>query len=131
MRVFVVLPLITVLLVVLAGCMKPDHEAAIRPRAQQLIGYMCADDLDACVGLTDPLYVRGQGSDKVKIRFKLMNVLIQLGKLSTDDVRIDQITVGEDGKTAFVTTSIRVKGEWKTQNPSKWIRHEGQWYITF
>jgi len=117
------------LLVFFSGC--ANHEADIRQRAQQLIDCLCADDMDGCVSLTDPLYVRGQGSDKVKIRFKIMFALTRLGQLNTEDIRVDQVVVSEDKKTAEVSLSARKGEEWNSLPPSNWVRVDNQWYISF
>lgn len=60
-----------------------------------------------------------------------MGGLMKLAKLQESDVRIDQITLGPDSKSAEVTTSLRIKDEWKPQKPSRWGRSDGQWYLTF
>lgn len=117
------------LIVFFSGC--ANHEADIRQRAQQLINCLCADDMDGCVSLTDPLYVRAQGSQKVKFAFKIFNLVIRVGKLGPEDVRIDQVVVGDDKKTAEVQMSARKGEEWQPLPPSKWVRVDKQWYISF
>ncbi|MBC8873230.1 MAG: hypothetical protein H8E44_27665 [Planctomycetes bacterium] len=117
------------LLVFFSGC--ANHEADIRQRAQQLIGYLCADDMDGCVSLTDPLYVRAQGSQKVKFAFKIFNLVIRIGKLGPEDVRIDQVVLGEGNKTAEVHMSARKGEDWQPLEPSNWVRVDNQWYISF
>ena len=117
------------LVVFFSGC--AYHEADIRQRAQQLINCLCAEDMDGCVSLTDPLYVRAQGSQKVKFAFGIFALVIRVGKLGPEDVRIDQVVVNDDKKTAQVHMSARNGEEWKPLTPSKWVRTENQWYISF
>jgi len=115
----------------LAGCAKPDHEKAIRQRAQELIGFMCADDVEGCVRLTDPLFVRAQGTEGVKLRFKLLNAIVKLGKLGPDKVRIDQVAVAQDAKSAQVTISVLADKQWKSLQPTRWVLSDGKWYLAF
>lgn len=115
----------------LPGLWSGRHKNALRARTTTLIGCLCRDDMDGCVGLTDPAFVRQNGNDKTKIRFKILSVVFTLAKIQPGDVRIDDVTLGPDSKTADVTTSIRIKDEWKVQKPTKWVRSDGQWYVTF
>ncbi len=96
-----------------------------------MVGYLCQDDVDSCVTLADPLYVRAQGMDKVKFQLKILAGLIKLGKLTEADVRIDEVVVANDRKSAEVRFSLRSKGEWKSQKPSRWVLSDGQWYLAF
>ncbi len=117
------------LLAFFSGC--ANHEEDIRQRAQQLINCLCADDMEGCISLTDPLYVRAQGSQKVKFAFKVFSIIVHLGKLGPEDVRVDQVVVGENKKTAEVQMSARKGEEWQPLPPSKWVRVDKQWYISF
>jgi hypothetical protein len=115
----------------LAGCGKARQERAVRERAQLLVGHLCRGEMDACVEFADPIYVRAQGSGKVKFTFGIMGTLLKLGKHTEDTVRIDEVSLGSDGKTASVRISLLADGQWKPLDPSKWVRSDGQWYITF
>jgi hypothetical protein len=116
----------------IAGCGRVDHEALIRQRAQELIGYMCADDLDGCLKLSDPIFVRAQGREAVRTRFKVLNAFIKLGKVTPDKVRVDSVKVAEDGKTADMGASIMSNNDqWKPLQTMQWVFTDGQWYLTF
>ena len=126
-------PLFLLLTALVAGCSRPDHEGAIRPKFNQAVAHLCSGDVDACLPLVDPLFVRAQGTDAVKIRLGIIATLFKLGQLSEADARIDEIRIGADKKTAEVLFSLRDtgKGVWNAQQPAKWVLHEGQWYWTF
>ena len=81
--------------------------------------------------MTDPVFVRQQGENLVKGRFKLMSFLVKVGNVKPEDVRIDEINLGSDSKSAQVKVSIRTDGRWKTLDPYRWVRVDGKWYITF
>ena len=115
----------------LVGCGKARHESAVRERAQQLIEHLCRGETDVCLAYADPVYVRAQGTNGTKIAFGIMGALLKLGQHTKDTVRIDEVTVADDCKTATVRISLSDKGQWKSLNPSKWVRADGQWYITF
>jgi hypothetical protein len=116
----------------IAGCRKVDREAAVRQRTQELIGYMAGDDLDGCIRLTDPVFVRAQGTEGVRVRFKILNALVKLGKLTPDKIRVDSIKVADDHKSAEVAMSfLSNSNDWKPLQPMKWIFTDGQWYVAF
>jgi len=115
-------------LVTLVGC-GPNHEAKIRERVTQLAVYSCSNDLDGCVQITDPVFVRSQGVAAVKARYKLLNAFVRLGQLTPDKIRIDSIEVAENGKSAQVGISFMVDDEWRKRDPARWVYHEGQWYV--
>jgi hypothetical protein len=92
---------------------------------------VCQDDVESCVKLADPVYVRAQGADKVKFQLKLLAGLFKLGKLTEADVRIDQVVIAQDKKSAEVQFSLQSKGAWKSQKPTKWVLSDGQWYLAF
>jgi hypothetical protein len=134
-------------LIVVAGAvlwLKPDltydlvpslwashHRTVIRERAGSLIRHLRHNELDACVDLTDPSYVRQHGANVLKLRFGLLAGLMKVSRIGDDDVRIDEITFGPDYKTAQAHWSLRSGGEWKAQEPSRWVRVDGKWYLTF
>ena len=115
------------------GCSGPNHEAAIRQRFQQAAGHLCRKEVEACVPLVDPLFVRGQGSDAVKFRLGIIAALFNIGGLTESDVRIDKVHVAEDKKSATVDFSLRDKQTdvWKSQQSTKWVLSDGQWYLAF
>ena len=113
------------------GLWASHHRKVVRERSTELIRCLCRDDMDGCIRLADPVFVRQQGVDKVKLLFKLMNVIATLGKIQETDVRVDDVTLGPENKTAEVPISIQIRGEWKVQKPLKWVRSDGQWYVAF
>jgi hypothetical protein len=113
----------------LAGCAKPNHEKAIRERAQTLIGALCRGDNNACLQFADPLFVRAQGENNVKGRFGILAFFIKVGKLSEADIRIDEVGVSPDGKNAVVRISYLSQGQWKVADPINWVFSEGKWYV--
>jgi hypothetical protein len=47
-------------------------------------------------------------------------------------VRIDDIALGSDSKSAQVKVSYRDGSQWKPiEKPYRWVRVDGKWYITF
>lgn len=127
----VMLQIVAVLLLAATGCGGPDHKAAIRVKFEQLTGHVCRDEVDACVPLVDPVYVRGQGEAKVKGQLKILAGVFKLGKITPADVRIEDIVVAKDARSAEVLFSLQSRGEWKSQKPSKWVLADGQWYFGF
>ena len=127
------IPLVLLLVALATGCSRPDHQGTIRQKFNEGIGYLCRGQVDACQPLVDPLFVRAQGTDAVKIRLGIIVTLFKLGQISEADVRVDGIRMGADQKTAEVLFSVldKAKGVWNSQNPVKWVLHEGQWYWTF
>jgi hypothetical protein len=117
--------------VLFGGCVRPDHESAVRERAEALVGHLFREDFGACLEMTDPVYVRAQGTDKVKFRFKLLLGLSKLGQLGRADVRIQEVNVAPDSRTAAVYLGVRSDGEWKPLEPTRWVRDGGTWYFTF
>jgi len=113
------------------GLWANHHKKILRERSMELLRCLCRDDMDGCIRLTDPAFVRQNGAEQVKIRFKLMSVVVTLGRIQESDVRVEQVILGPGNKTAEVPTSIRIKDEWKVQKPSKWVRSDGQWYVSF
>jgi hypothetical protein len=119
------------LLLPAAGCARPDYEGAVLRRAETLVGHLFREEWDACVDMTDPVFVRAQGRDRVKFRFQLILGISKLGQLTQEDVRIDQVVVSEDAQTARAGLSVRQGEEWKPLDPLRWVRVEDTWYFTF
>ena len=46
-------------ILLIIGCSGPNHEGSIRQRFQQVVGHLCRSDVEACMPLVDPLFVRG------------------------------------------------------------------------
>ena len=129
-RILTVLSLMVIGLC-LVGCGKARHEKAVRERAQRLIGHLCRGETDACLEFADPIYLRAQGTGGAKIAFGIMGGLLKLGKHTEETVRIDEVVLSDDGKTATVRMSLLAEGQWKPLNPSRWVYADGKWYITF
>jgi len=121
---------LAVLAIATTGCGGPDHKAALQDKFQQLVGHLCQDNLEACTSMVDPVYVRAQGTNGVKVQLKVLIGLMKLGKITPNDVRIDEIVVAEDAKTAEVRFSLQSNGAWQASRPSRWVYSEGQWYLT-
>ncbi len=143
-KLMIVVLLVVILAAVAVVWLKPEltydwvpslwashHWKVIGERAASLVRHLRHDELDACVDLTDPNYVRQHGANAVKIRFGVIAGLMKLGRISDDDVRIDDITFGPDYKTAQVHWSVRAGRDWKAEDPSRWVRVDGKWYVTF
>jgi copper chaperone CopZ len=111
------------------GCTQPDVKPTIQARFQEFAGVVCRDDVESCVKIVDPVFVRAQGSDKVKGQLKLLTGLFKLGKVTEADVRVDQVIVAEDRKSAEVQFSLQSKGVWESQKPTRWVLSDGQWYL--
>ncbi len=123
--------LLLLIALLLPGCGGPNHEPVVRSRFQEFARSVCQDDVESCVKLADPVYMRAQGADKVKLQLKLLTGLFKLGKVTEADVRIDQIVIAQDQKSAEVQFSLQSKGQWKAQKPSRWVLSDGQWYLAF
>ncbi|MDY0165727.1 MAG: hypothetical protein RBS80_04240 [Thermoguttaceae bacterium] len=121
-------PLIVLLFA--AGC-GPPHEETIRQRAELLIGHLIDENYEACVELTDPEFVRQKGTDGTQMAYRMLGAFVKLGSITRDRVRIEQITVADDAATATVGLSLRAGDTWKSIQPLKWRRVDGQWYMEF
>lgn len=113
-----------------SGC--SDHEKAVRERAKQLMTMVVHNDMEGCVTMTDPVFVRAQGKDAVKLRFGWLSLLVSFGKLTDEDLRIDSIKVGDDKKSATVYISIhdKNKNQWNAgKDPIRWVLEDGVWYV--
>ena len=119
------------LLLAPTGCQKPDPTPIIRDRAQQLLVCLFKEQYDDCLKFCDPIYVRAQGSEKIKGQLKFLSVIFKIAKITDKDIRIETVNVFQDGKTAEVIPSLQVKNEWKPQKPMKWRFEDGQWYLAF
>jgi len=118
----------------LIGCgpKAPDvaaHDQAIRARYAEFIKVLFAENYPACVALTDPASVQTKGAEAVTGAFKQLGTLIKGANLKVEDVRIDSVVFNDDCTTVQVQTSLSMKGEWKKQTPSQWIRNQGQWFL--
>jgi hypothetical protein len=107
------------------------HKRAITERVTVLVEHLRNENMEGCVTFTDPALLRQQGEMAVKGRFKLMSLGLWLGRVKPEDVRIDDITLGTDSKSAQVKVSVRTGGQWKVNDTYRWVRFDGKWYITF
>ena len=117
-------------LVACVGC-SPNHEANVRERARQLIALLLQENYEACAELTDPAFIRQHGINGAKLRFGIIGAFAKLGNITEEKVRIDTIAVGSEADTATVNLSLQNGDEWKPIDPQRWVRVEGEWYITF
>ncbi len=113
-----------------AGC-GPAHEETIRRRAELLVGHLVDENYDACVELTDPEFVRRKGIDGTKTAYRILGAFAKLGNLTRDRVKIERVSVAEDGTRATVDLSLLSGDTWRPVQPLKWRRVEGQWYVEF
>jgi hypothetical protein len=107
------------------------HKKAITDRTTTLVDDLVQDNMPGCLALADPAYLRQHGENAAKIHFGIMRGFMKVGNVKQDDVRIDDVTLGSDQKTAQVKVSIRVAGQWKALDPYRWTRVDGKWYLTF
>ena len=104
------------------------HKAAVRQRATEMVGYLTENNLDGCVALTDPAFVRQHGVNGVKIRFGLLHLAAKAGKLDAAAVQLGEVRLTPDNQRAEIDMSLRMQGEWKAQNPGRWVRVDDRWY---
>ena len=109
---------------------KAKHEKALRQRYGELAALLCKGDYASCVKYTNPEIVKAKGTEGVTGFYKLIGFVVTLAKLTPADMRIDRLALEENFTSAQLYTSHLTKGEWKPQNPLKWVQAEGQWYLT-
>jgi len=107
------------------------HKKLIAERTKTLVDDLCRKDINGCIALTDPAYVRNRGEDLTRLQFDGMSRVLRLINAGPDDVRIDEITLDPDSKSAQVKVSIRIAGKWEPHKTYRWVRVDGNWYITF
>ena len=112
-----------------SGCAPSDPSPTIRARFQEFGVALVRDDVDSGMKFLDPVFIRAQGGDKLKGQLRILSGLFKLGKMTEADLRVDQVIVAEDRKSAEVRYSLQSNGEWKPQKPSRWVLSDGQWYI--
>lgn len=105
------------------------HQKVIKERAQELIDHLAKDETAGALEMTDPGFVRQQGENLVKLRLKVLGALVRLA--GKDRLRVDQVILGPGGKTATIQLSMQQGNQWKPIDPSRWVRVDGKWYITF
>lgn len=118
---------------ILAGCgemQKSKHEKALQQRYHDLAVRLCQGDFEGCVQFTNPEIVKAKGTEMMAGFYRVIGALVKLGKLTPEDLRIDAISFDEGFNHADMKTSHKLKGGWKSQNPLKWLRLDGQWYLT-
>ena len=115
------------------GCGSQNPEDAIHSRWNQFMGGVVGNDPDASMRVMDPAYVSQEGADAVQQRLEGFGKLLRAGRIKMADLRIDKVTVAEDGKTAVVQHSMRTKeGEWLSQAPyGSWVKVGRTWYVTW
>ena len=125
--------LLGVSLLVFSGCGPADPDVAIRGRWNQFVGGVLANDTASSKRVMEPAYVTEQGDDAITDRLTGLSRLLRAGRIKMQDMRIDQVTVAEDGKSATVNHSMRTKdGEWLSQAPyGHWVKVGNTWYITW
>jgi hypothetical protein len=107
------------------------HKKAITERVTTLVDHLRNNNMQGCIDLTDPAFLRQHGDGGATVHFEILSGLIWLGKLKQEDIRVDEVTLGSDSRSAQVKVSVRTAGQWKVQTPYRWVRVDGKWYITF
>lgn len=115
---------------VVPGLFAAKHKKAVRGRAAELVGYLYENELDKCVELTDPAFVRQHGVTNVKLRFGVVYLLAKAGKYTMDDVQLGEVRLSPDNQRAEIDMQLRINGEWQYQKPGKWVRVDDQWYCS-
>lgn len=105
------------------------HDAALRQRIDLLVEAICQGNPDACIPLAHPDRIQQYGTEGARIRMGLLSAIVRLGKLRPDQVRVDLISMPHGCRTAEVTLSLQLNGEWKRQKPGRWERIGGDWYM--
>ena len=120
-------------LLVFSGCGPADPDVAIRGRWNQFMEGILSRDPDSSKRVMEPAYITEQGDGAISDRLAGFSKLLRAGKIKKDDLRIDQVTIAEDGKSATVSHSMRTQeGEWLSQAPyGRWVKVGGTWYITW
>jgi hypothetical protein len=107
------------------------HKKMIAERTKILVDDLCRKDVNGCIALTDPALVRKRGEDLTRLHFEGLIAVLRFINLGPDDVRIDEITLDSDSKSAQVKVSIRIAGKWEPHRTYRWVRVDGNWYFTF
>jgi hypothetical protein len=107
------------------------HKKAITERTTTLVDDLNRDNMEGCLALTDPAFLRQHGENRAKIHFGIMRTLMKVGNLKPEDVRVDDVVLSGDAKSAEVKMSVRAAGQWKAIEPYRWVRVDGKWYLTF
>jgi hypothetical protein len=107
------------------------HKKVIAERTRTLVDDLCREDVPGCLALTDPAYVRKHGENVTRLHFDGMILALKIINAKPEDVRIDDITLDPDAKSAQVKVSVRIAGKWEPNKTYRWVRVDGNWYITF
>ena len=125
--------LLGVSLLVFSGCGSTDPDVAIRGRWNEFVEGILSRDPDSSKRVMEPAYITEKGDAAISDRLEGFSKLLRAGKIKKEDMRIDQITIAEDGKSATVSHSMRTQeGEWLSQAPyGRWAKVGSTWYITW
>lgn len=125
--IFAAAPLLLLLLA--SGC-SVDQTPVVKGRAQQFVNAFFDKDYDACANMIAPSKIKQMGTDGAKTRLQFLAGVMNLGNITADKVRIDEVIVSEDRTTADVKVSVNVNDVWKSIDPQRWIVEEGDWYLS-
>jgi hypothetical protein len=114
-----------------AGCGNGDQQDLARQRAKAFVRHLTHNEIDACVQFAAPALAKQEGTGALKARFATMHAALKLEQQAEVDVRIDQVKLSGNHKTAEVRYSVQSGGEWVAQPPLRWVLVDGQWFITF
>lgn len=108
-----------------------SHKKAITQQTNLLVEQLRTEKIDAALDLTDPQFLKDHGRNGAKLHLAPRSIILRVAKIGPEDVRIDDIAVAPDGRSATAKMSLRVAGQWKPIDAVKWVRREGVWYVTF
>ena len=95
-----------------------------------------SDDKPTAVRMLDPAAIREMGEAGAWVRLRMTAALFKIAKVGTDNVRIGEIFLSEDGLSAVVSMQVRKPvpdgtGEvWNNAPPSKWKKINREWLLS-
>ncbi len=106
------------------------HERSVHDRAEEFLQCLVDDDLERCVELTDPDFVREQGEFATKTQLGFLMLLADAVEFTTDRVQLGDVELSEDHQTATIDVSAQRKGVSTPATAWKWVRVDGEWYYS-
>lgn len=111
------------------GC-TVDQKPIVQARAKQYLTMFLQEDYQGCAKMLSPATIDRIGTEGAVTRLKLASVLVKIGQVGEDDVRIDDVKVDDQNKNATVAVSVQINGEWKPLPTQNWVYEQGAWYTT-
>ncbi|MFC1586749.1 adenylate/guanylate cyclase domain-containing protein [Planctomycetota bacterium] len=109
-----------------------EHEQtreAVAARAREFILSIINEDWPKALAMVDPDFKAKHPQRKIIGMFKMLGGASKLMRLEEDDIRMAEVFLAEDGKTAMVAPKMLIKEEWKEGKPCHLKLLEGKWYI--